>query len=267
MPDEGVSSVDSIFIDAGDDDTPDWLSEEIPDAPIVLDEADSELPEWLRMSVDETETAGISDWLREQESGGDTGWLSTPEPQAAADDMGWLAAAVDESPQPVREPVVQTENLPQGVEGAMPPWYTAAEPAATPVAQVEAAPVPTPAPAQPTPQPIVEQKPEPKPVAIISAADMQRYHDALVANPNDHEARLNLARGLGQQGSTKDSLSQYETLVEYSDKLDVVAEDLSGLMERMPQHPKVRRLLGDIYMRQGRLQEALDTYRGALNRL
>ena len=93
------------------------------------------------------------------------------------------------------------------------------------------------------------------------------YKSRLESNPDDHEARIELARELAKSGQVEDSVPQYQTLVERKDDLNDVAEDLHSLIVSTPGHPALRRLLGDVYMRQGYLQEALDAYRGALDNL
>jgi len=49
--------------------------------------------------------------------------------------------------------------------------------------------------------------------------------------------------------------------------LSDVERDLRALVQRQPDLPQARRVLGDVFMREGRLQEALDTYRAALEQL
>jgi cytochrome c-type biogenesis protein CcmH/NrfG len=117
--------------------------------------------------------------------------------------------------------------------------------------------------------PYVQQPAPPAstPAVVPEGEQFTQYRQKLEQNPNDHETRLKLARELEKHGSVNASLEHYETLIESSTSLEVVAADLAGVISRVPAHPKVRRLLGDTYMRQGHLQEALDTYRGALNQL
>jgi thioredoxin-like negative regulator of GroEL len=93
------------------------------------------------------------------------------------------------------------------------------------------------------------------------------YKERLESNPDDHDARIELARELAKTGQIEDSLPQYQTLVERKGDLNDVADDLHSLIVSTPGHPALRRLLGDVYMRQGYLQEALDAYRGALDNL
>jgi thioredoxin-like negative regulator of GroEL len=79
----------------------------------------------------------------------------------------------------------------------------------------------------------------------------------LQQNPQDHAARLDLARALDQGGDVPASLGQYQALVQHEALLDNVAADLNKLAARHPSSPQVRRVLGDVLMRQGRLQDAL----------
>ncbi len=274
------------------DDVPSWLSE---DAGTIPGEDDSDLPEWLRMSVSDEVDSGIGDWLREQQVGVTDDVEAIAEP--VVDEMGiddWLkqqqsdgdatqeVETVTEVPEPtppvviaepeVEQPAAQADQaedlLPEGVDGAFPPWYAAPAP---PVAAR-----PQPSIKQPTPPPVAEPPPSvtptpaPPPTApaeIPASETFAPYRTQLEQNPDDHDTRLRLARELTNQGHIAASLQQYETLIDRSAMLDTLSTELVALTSRLPNHPKVRRLLGDTYMRQGYLQEALDAYRGALNQL
>jgi predicted negative regulator of RcsB-dependent stress response len=74
------------------------------------------------------------------------------------------------------------------------------------------------------------------------------------------------ARNRYQGGDVGGSVAIYEMLVRASQSLADVANDLAT-MARDKKDPVVYRVLGDSLMRQGRLQEALNTYRDALNLL
>ncbi|MCZ2095820.1 MAG: hypothetical protein LC121_06015 [Anaerolineae bacterium] len=93
------------------------------------------------------------------------------------------------------------------------------------------------------------------------------YRQRLAEEPGDYASRLALARTLRAHGEVAPSLDHYETLVENAQLLDDVANDLALLVDEQPTLPRVRRLLGDSLMRRGRLQDALDAYRAALERL
>ncbi|PJF43059.1 MAG: hypothetical protein CUN55_09275, partial [Phototrophicales bacterium] len=260
----------------------DWMSESVE-----TEEAEG-LPDWLTANVEGDPT--ISEWLRGIQTGGDDdvpAWTQEPVEVADEDiDLSWLSAEIEEPPvtiedtpsvptpavtpevsapqPPVTEPAeTPAASLPQGVEGALPSWYLAA------TGQV-ATPQPAVAVQQPQAQPIRQTAPAPSSqteVRAVPATELQALYQKVENNPDDYDARLQLARGLQGSGNVKDSLNQYEVLINQFVMLDVVAEDLQSVVQRVPNHPKARRLLGDVYMRQGRLQEALDTYRGALSNI
>ncbi|MBI5928993.1 MAG: hypothetical protein HY862_06775 [Chloroflexi bacterium] len=284
--------IETEFISAEPTDLPDWLQEMSGQvAP-----ADSDLPEWL-ISSPIVEPEAISEVATPD-------WLSEPvyDPLSfVAENAPSEADTFDYSQFTSEAPAYQSETtslaeaeerLSAAQEGGLPSWYQApvvetppvyvAPP--QPVVQRPPAPPPpavTPVPpmAAPAPQPtapaftpaassrqVAQPVPPPSSPAPVPAG-FAHYQAALEQNPHDHNTRLNLARELDKVGNLHSSLEHYETLVESSAALEVVADDLSKLSTRQPQHPRVRRLLGDTYMRQGRLQEALDAYRGALNQL
>lgn len=108
----------------------------------------------------------------------------------------------------------------------------------------------------------------PVPQAAIPEGELfESYRHRLEEAPDDHATRLALARTLRAHGQIVPSLDHYETLVEGSHLLEDVSNDLSALVDEQPEQPRLRRLLGDALMRRGRLQEALDAYRAALERL
>ncbi|MBZ0317181.1 MAG: hypothetical protein K8L91_12235 [Anaerolineae bacterium] len=270
-------------------DLPDWLQE--MSSQVVP--ADSDLPEWL-ISSQIVEPEAISeiatpDWLSEpvMDPLSFVAENAPPETSTAQPELAFLAQTPSEASAEVEE------HLPVAQEGGLPSWYQAPV-VETPPAPVYVAPaqpvyqqppvvmtpthVPSVPPMAPPPSPmpvvapaassrqVAQPVPPPSSPALVPAGFAQ-YQASLEQNPSDHHTRLNLARELEKVGNLGASLDHYETLVESSAALEVVADDLSRLATRQPQNPKVRRLLGDTYMRQGRLQEALDTYRGALNQL
>ncbi|MBE2185016.1 MAG: hypothetical protein IAE89_16420 [Anaerolineae bacterium] len=85
--------------------------------------------------------------------------------------------------------------------------------------------------------------------------------------PLDAAATLENARTLQRTGDLEGSLYQYESLIMSSADLDSVVDDLADLVRIHRENPVLHRLLGDGYVRQGHLQQALDIYREALNYL
>lgn len=90
----------------------------------------------------------------------------------------------------------------------------------------------------------------------------------MVAAAINVSATLNEARQTFKTDLTH-SLEQYEAVVRANSNLDEVIGDLSTALkdEVMKKNPALYRVLGDALMRRGKLQEALDTYRKALNLL
>ena len=88
----------------------------------------------------------------------------------------------------------------------------------------------------------------------------------LKEHPRDYEAWLVLARALWQAGEREDALEAYSRLIRSGKLLESVIPDLEKYLEQWPE-VSTRRVLGDAYMKDGRLQEALDIYREALEAL
>jgi uncharacterized protein HemY len=78
---------------------------------------------------------------------------------------------------------------------------------------------------------------------------------------------LKQARELATGNQLAASLEHYQALIDSAQLLEETRGDLRQLVERNPQEPKLRRLLGDTHMRLGDLQAALDMYRSALDQL
>ncbi len=85
--------------------------------------------------------------------------------------------------------------------------------------------------------------------------------------PKDPGARLSLARTAFSAGDWSDALMIYQTMVNSSEMLDSVIENLEAGVRRHPDDPAGYQLLGDACMKDGRLGDALNAYRRALSRL
>ena len=113
-------------------------------------------------------------------------------------------------------------------------------------------------PADPAPQPVIVERAAPLPARPVPVA----------APPVEVAAHLQQAR---QQLTTnvEASLQHYEAVVRANIALNEVVQDLSGAVNDKTHkaNPAVYRVLGDALMRQGKLQDALSTYRKALNLL
>ncbi len=116
---------------------------------------------------------------------------------------------------------------------------------------------------EPEPQfePQFEPEPEPVYVPVTPPAPRVRQYEPVSAEA------LQSARDLEQSGDLEGSLNEYESLIRANVDLETVVADLDQLVKSYRTVPAVYRVLGDGLMRQGKLQQALNTYREALNQL
>lgn len=230
-----------------------WLEETLAEVPNALDGTETEMTAFLEDEIGadelaegepalaEAEPVEMPDWLleTEDESPADTplpAWLTDMAPVSGSPPEtlpDWLDDFEDE----VREQATMMDDSPQ-------------EPAAEDLAPIEA----------------VDSAPSRAP-EIPDSELFATYRHRLEEEPGDHASRLALARTLRTHGEVAPSLDHYETLVENSQLLEDVSNDLAALVEEQPRQPRAQRLLGDTLMRRGRLQEALDAYRSALEQL
>lgn len=247
------------------------MSAELPDESELVAAVPLPVPDWLDVNVaapapapsrrpappvveepEEPITASVPDWLRDQMPAEqadvfsadlflDTDEAAEPVAEAASGELpDWLREAGLDTEDEIEIPAWLTETL----ETNETPAVAAAPPPAP------SAPIPTPAPA---PVPVAAS-----PAPIVPA----------VANINVSEM-LGQARSTFQAGQFEESVQAYEAVIRANAGLDAVVEDLSGYIknEAHKSNPALYRVLGDGLMRQGKLQQALDTYRKALNLL
>jgi len=99
--------------------------------------------------------------------------------------------------------------------------------------------------------------------AIPAPNGLRTVFQQLDADPDNPSLRLAVARITIQSGDTGQALEHYRQLVRAEKLLDDVAGDLQDLLDEAgaPQLlRRLHRLLGDIYMKQNRVQEAMDQY-------
>lgn len=87
------------------------------------------------------------------------------------------------------------------------------------------------------------------------------------AEPAAPSATLENARQRRQSGDPAGALAEYEAMIRANIHLQDCVDDLAHVARVERDNPVVYRVLGDGYMRLGKLQLALDTYREALNHL
>ncbi len=236
---------------AQDDSEPEWYAQAVAqvaaetvgqtEAPAIEGDEDFveavpvEIPDWLKMTAEESEQAAIEEI---------PSWLT--EPLQAEAEVGevpeWLAEMSEEPAKETFEwaPPAPAPDLPELAE-----WMAHET-----------------APAEPSPD-VMARAAE----SIPQTELFNTYRRRLEEDPYDFVNRLGLARALRANQELVPSMDQYEALIDNDQLLEDVSHDLAGLVEAHPETPRVRRLLGDAYMHQGKLQDALDAYRSALDLL
>jgi tetratricopeptide (TPR) repeat protein len=113
-----------------------------------------------------------------------------------------------------------------------------------------------------TERPVAEAPPEAPPAAEPPVAEETPVEEQ-IGEPEDDQAQLELARRLWDAGQKEKAQAAYQELLSSPLRDDVIAdlERISG--EEALEEPMLR-LLGDAYMRENRLEEALNVYRRAL---
>ncbi len=103
----------------------------------------------------------------------------------------------------------------------------------------------------------VEEKPEEPEISAQPEAEPAPEAPA-VEKPV--EKSLTRARQMMKDGEVEPALNEYEALIENGDQLDEVITDLKQASLDHPVNVLVMKTLGDAYMQQDQLQEALDAY-------
>jgi hypothetical protein len=216
----------------------------------------------------EGEPENVPDWL----SGLTTGAVEA-EAIPAEDIPDWLKddfqaaqpAAVDAPAAPaIQADVAAAEDVPDWLKGVdlneVPAWLTetlgtntSEQSVVQPVAEPPSVMIPA-VPVAPAAPPAVPAAHSPAPVPVAVAQI-------------DAASVLSAARSRVQSGDIDGGLSQYEQLVRANSSLQETVDDLTKVAEKAKNNPALYRVLGDAYMRTGKLQAALDTYRKALNQL
>jgi competence ComEA-like helix-hairpin-helix protein len=107
------------------------------------------------------------------------------------------------------------------------------------------------------PTAVGEEKPE---QPDISAQPEAEPAPEAPAEEKPVEESLSRARQLMKDGEVERALNEYEALIENGDQLDEVITDLKQASLDHPVNVLVMKTLGDAYMQQDQLQEALDAY-------
>lgn len=255
------------------------------ETPEVAPAAEEPLPAWLmeeeeaEAPVSAEEEFALPPWLERMEEEGEP---ITEMPEAVAPEVAepesvpdWLAelrrrvAVTEEETEeeaPVAEAAVRVEEVAEEPEEAAAPVEEVAEmpaEAAAPVEEVTEVPEEAAARVEEVAEELGEATAPVEKIAEVPA-EVQAALERLAVRPNDHAARLLVARAYAAQGQVTEALVHYQHLVTVDDVLAQVVEDLEGLAQREPQRARIFQLLGDAFVQQGRLNDALGAYRQAL---
>ncbi len=276
-----------------------WVAESGIAAPEEAEAPEEGAPEWLRQfregeaeargepaaeEVVELETspeaeeqpaeiaqAGLPDWLRRLREG-----VPEAEPPGPAEEPVAETPAEAEAVPPVEVPPEPEAISP---EAAGPEWLgelVRDEESLAELEEVEEEVAPAEA-APPTPVEYVEvaeaeeapvTPPEPEPVKVAESPTTRPLEPLRAEDlPEAPDARLAMARAALNAGDWSEALMIYETLVSSSELLDSVIEDMEAGVHQHADDAAGHQLLGDAFMKDGRLQDALKAYRTALSQL
>ncbi|MCS6909032.1 MAG: tetratricopeptide repeat protein [Anaerolineales bacterium] len=134
-----------------------------------------------------------------------------------------------------------------------------------PTAATEPASTPSPASVLPEqPEPVVARTPAVRlPTGVRLTRRPRKPRKSAFAGQT-HTAVLGQAQAALQSNELAEAQARFEHLIRSGHKLDEVIVELEAYLARNPDSLIFLRLLGDAYMRAGRLQKALDAYREAL---
>jgi len=106
----------------------------------------------------------------------------------------------------------------------------------------------------------------PVPLPTVAKVNVDPLVAHLESNKHDHAVRLELARAWWSMGNRASALEEYTKLTPATELSDEVIADLERIIE-IDEQADWARLLGDMYMKNGKLARALDMYRRALSQL
>jgi tetratricopeptide (TPR) repeat protein len=101
-------------------------------------------------------------------------------------------------------------------------------------------------------------------VLVKTSEELDALREQVAQDPSNYEVRLTLARALWTAGAHKESLEHYNRLIRDDFELESVSGDLQQYTEEHPDNPSLLRALGDVYMKQGLLDQAMNLYKEAM---
>jgi tetratricopeptide (TPR) repeat protein len=200
----------------------DWLREEEPESVAAQAEEDISAAEWLtRMADDSEETMKSPQVMMEEQTG--------EQPPAVEPEAAQAAASEEHEPQPVEpapQPVAPTAELAEEITAEVNDFWAAED----------------------EPEDV-----EPEPIAAEPAAP-ETPDTAKAGSPLD-TAHLGL-----DHGDIEGAVAIYEDLIQESKELDGIIAKLTQVLAEDPNQALLWQTLGDAYMNNDQLNEAIQAY-------
>lgn len=278
-----TEEVTEIPESAAEADLPDWLKTMRPAEPTAVETPESELPEWLQALHPAGESAGLGGEVEEapltpeflaglaalelaiaRAEATSTAQPTERQSSAVLPPDWWVQTATDTDEEPLSE-------LPQPY---LSPRARAAEKeklAAAALVSTEVKPLerkrPQTGPLRQTgPLALPQTGPlgTPEPAAV--SAEVETLLSRVYQDEQDYAARLDLARTYWATGNREGAYGEYSALVNVGEYMKETMADLETIVEIHDQ-TDWHRMLGDAYMKVGRLSSALEHYRHALSEI
>ena len=227
---------------------------EVPEAEVAPAEAvpveEEKIPAWLRiLREEELEEVPVEEVLAAEEVVAEA---EVPEAEVALAE----AVPVEEEEIPAWLRILREEELEE-----VPVEEVPAE--AVELPEVEEVPIAVEAVAEEVPEEAVPLKPE----LVEAPSTIAECQARLEIEPKDYDTRLSLARAYHKEGDREAAFDQYGKLIRSGRLIEMVIKDLERASREAPDQSTMWQLLGDAYVKAGRLQKALESYREALARL
>jgi tetratricopeptide (TPR) repeat protein len=224
------------------DEAPDWLSDLRQDEPSSFVTAEPEAESELELEASADEEAGEPEETWQASDLSKLDWLEelAPKPaESSADSQRETEAIFAEE-----SSAFETYHLP--VDNELTGFELEAEETA-----------------EPEPAPVAEQNFVPAAVEPVQAGSRLKVKAKAPATQAEAEQRLEQARQALNYNKPEDAATHYGYLLQRRQMLDEVVADLSAAVRRSPSDATLWQTLGDAYMRNNQLREALDSYRRA----
>jgi hypothetical protein len=104
--------------------------------------------------------------------------------------------------------------------------------------------------------------------AVADAGSLDTFLQVVKNNPRDASANLQLAEAYLQQGQAPQAITYYTGAIKGADSatLEQIAQRLRSILGQRDANPRFHHVLGDVYMKQGQHNLALNEYQLALGR-